>query len=174
MSVSGWDSESGAGILPSFAAAGSAWTVQRFIGAQYGSIGALAIDIGTAVPYCFAVFGGSVAGTALDALIANPLAEVGTADGSYPSWWSHPDNATALESYGFIEAWGSFGEAAGYYPGAQSAAGTPASSATGVLEDAGSWTFASLDPPFLWAAIWPQMAGTASAVTGSMRIVVEG
>jgi hypothetical protein len=170
MSVSGWDAESGAGIIAPFSAAGSAWTVRRFVGAQYGSIGALHIDMGTAVPYCFAVFGGSVSAAALGSAIPSPL---GTVAGNYPSHWQHPDNAAELESWGFIEAWGSNGEAAGYYPGAQSAAGTPASSATGVLEDAGSWTFASLEPPFLYAAIWPQMAGTASAVTGRMKIVAE-
>lgn len=169
-SAVGWDSEAGSGILAPFSAAGSAWEVKPFIGAQYGSIAALAVDAGTAVPFCFAVFGGSVSSAALGSAIPNPL---GTVSGNYPSHWQHPDNADFLESVGFIEAWGSEGEAAGFYPGAQSAAGTPASSATGVLEDAGSWTFASLEPPYLWAAIWPQMAGTATGVSVAMRIVVE-
>jgi hypothetical protein len=172
-SAVGWDRESGAGLVQPFAAAGSAWTVQKFVGAQYGSIQSLVAEVDSAVPFCLAVFGGSVAGTALDALIADPLAAVGTADGSYPSWWTHPDNAAQLSSWGFVEAWGEFEEAAGYYPGAQSVgAGLAGGSATGVLEDAGSWGFASLDPPFLWLAIYPQTSGTVTT-TATMRIAVD-
>ncbi len=166
-SVTGWDAESGAGVIKSTATAGSAWTVGRFLGAQYGSIGSLRIDHAPAAGYCFAVFGGSVSSTFLSNLIASPL---GTVTGEYPSWWQHPDKLTALGTAGFIEAWGSNGEAAGYYPGAQSIGGTVAGTATGRLEDAGSWTFASLEPPWLYYAIWPTTAGT---VAGQMRIVVD-
>jgi hypothetical protein len=114
------------------------------------------------------VFGGSVAGTTLDALIAAPL---GSVTDDYPSWWQHPSNISTLATYGFVESWGSLGEAAGYYPGAESiGAGTAAGSATGALEDAGSWTFASLQPPYLTWAMWPRAAGT---VSGTMRIIVD-
>jgi len=167
-SAVGWDAESGAGVINAKAAAGSAWTVGTVIGAQYGSIGALNVDFSTATGYCFAVFGGTPSASQLDSLIAAPL---GSVTGDYPSWWQHPDKIDTLASYGFVESWGSLGEAAGYYPGAESiGAGTAAGSATGALEDAGSWTFASLNVPYLTWAIWPNAAGT---VSGLMRIVIE-
>ena len=108
----------------------------------------------------------------LNTLIPAPLSAVGTADGSYPSWFSHPDNEADLTSWGFIEAWGSNDEIAGYYPG-QSSVGTAVAggTATGALEDAGSWEFASLEPPYLWVAAWPNTAGTPT-ISGTMRIVV--
>lgn len=171
-SAVGWDAESGAGLIRSFSAAGSAWEVQRIVGAQYGQVGSLRIDVDPPSPYCFAVFGGSVAGTALDTLIPNPLAALGTADPS-TSWWDHPDNVVQLAEWGFVEAWGSEGEAAGFYPGAQSnGTASAAGTATGRLEDAGSWSFASLDPPWLWVAAWVDTAGTAT-VSGQMRIIIE-
>lgn len=171
-SAVGWDAESGAGLIRSFSAAGSAWEVQRIVGAQYGQVGSLRIDVDPPSPYCFAVFGGSVAGTALDALIPNPLAALGTADPA-TSWWDHPDNVVQLAEWGFVEAWGSEGEAAGFYPGAQSnGTASAAGTATGRLEDAGSWSFASLDPPWLWVAAWVDTAGTAT-VSGQMRIIIE-
>lgn len=169
-SAVGWDAESGAGLIRSFAAAGSAWTVSRIVGAQYGSIGSLRVDVSPAAGYCFAVFGGSVNATTLGSVIPSPL---GTVTGEYPSWWQHPDKVDQLASWGFIEAWGDYSERAGYYPGAYSLGTTVAAgSVTGALEDAGSWTFASLEPPFLWVAIWPAAAGTVTA-SGQMRIVVE-
>lgn len=172
-SAVGWDAESGAGTIPPFAAAGSAWTVKQIVGAQYGSIESLRIEASSAVGYCFAVFGGSVSGTALDALVPTPLAALGTADGSYPSWWSHPDNEADLTSWGFIEAWGSSDEIAGYYPGASSIGTAVAGgSATGALEDAGSWRFASLEPPYLWVAVWPATGGTPT-FSGTMRIAAD-
>ena len=168
-SAVGWDAESGAGLIRDFSAAGSAWTCQTIVGAQYGSIQSLRVTALDQVGYCFAVFGGSVAGTALDALIPTPL---GTVTDDYPSWWQHPGNLSQLTTWGHVESWGSNGEAAGYYPGAQSIGGTVAGTATGVLEDAGSWTFASLDPPFLTIAVWPDAAGTVT-FRGQMRIAVD-
>lgn len=169
-SAVGWDAESGAGTVPRFYAGGSAWTVQRFIGAQYGQIGALRVDTAPDSAYCFAVFGGSVSPEFLNSLVAAPL---GSVTGDYPSWWQHPDKITALGTAGFIEAWGSLGEAAGYYPGAESiGAGTAAGSVTGRLEDAGSWSFASYEPPWLWAAIWPRTSGTVT-VDAQMRIIQD-
>jgi hypothetical protein len=169
--ASGWDKEGGAGLINPTACAGSAWTTFPIIASEFGSIQSLAVELDSAVPFCFAVFGGSVAGTALDALIADPLAE--DADGY--GWWSHPDNAAQLATWGHVESWGEFGEAAGYYPGAEST-GTalPAGGVTGRLEDAGSWTFASLPSarPFLWGAVYPQTAGTPT-FSGEMRIAVD-
>jgi hypothetical protein len=168
-SAVGWDAESGAGTVPRFSAAGSAWTVQRFIGAQYGQIGALLVNTAPDAAYCFAVFGGSVSSEFLDALVPAPL---GSVTGDYPSHWQHPDNLDALGTAGFIEAWGSLGEAAGYYPGAESiGAGTAAGSVTGRLEDAGSWSFASYEPPWLWAAIWPRTSVTK--VAADLRIIQD-
>ena len=84
-------------------------------------------------------------------------------------WW---DTVDALGTAGFIEAWGSNGEAAGYYPGAESLGTATAGTVTGRLEDAGSWSFASLEPPWLWCAIWPRTASTVN-VDATMRIIVE-
>jgi hypothetical protein len=167
-SAVGWDAESGAGIINAKAAGSATWTIGTVIGAQYGSIGALAVDFSTATGYCFAIFGGTPSASDLNTLIPTPL---GTVTGEYPSWWQHPDNIDTLAEYGYVESWGSNGEAAGYYPGAESI-GTAASggTATGRLEDAGSWTFVSLNAPYMTWAIWPNAAGT---VSGTMRIVVE-
>jgi hypothetical protein len=168
-SAVGWDAELG-GTIPRFSAAGSAWTVTKFPAAQYGSIGALRVDTAPDSAYCFAVFGGSVSASFLNGLVSAPL---GSVTGDYPSWWQHPDKLTALGTAGFVEAWGSLGEAAGYYPGAESiGAGTAAGSVTGRLEDAGSWSFASYEPPWLWAAIWPRTAGTVT-VDAQMRIIQD-
>lgn len=168
-SAVGWDAESGAGTVPRFAAAGSAWTVQRFIGAMNGQIGSLLVNTAPDTSYCFAVFGGSVSSEFLDTLVPTPL---GTVAGDYPSHWQHPDNLDALGTAGFIEAWGSFGEAAGFYPGAESLGTTvSAGSVTGRFEDAGSWSFASYEPPWLWAAIWPRASVTK--VAADMRIIQD-
>lgn len=167
-SAVGWDSEAGSGILSAKACGSATWTVGTVVGGQYGSIGALAIDYSTATGYCFAVFGGTPSAANLNSLIPDPL---GTVTDDYPTWWQHPDNIATLGSYGFVEAWGSLGEAAGYYPGAESiGTASLAGTATGALEDAGSWTFASLQPPYLTWAMWPRAAGT---VSGAMRIVVD-
>lgn len=165
----GWDSESGAGIIAKQDVVGSQWNMIRMVGSQSGSIASLRAVMSDDTGYCMAVFGGSVAGTALDALIPAPL---GTVAGDYPSHWQHPDNLDQLESWGFVEAWGSNGEAAGYFPGAQSIGAGSAGSATGVTEDAGSWTFASLDAPFLWVGVWPDTAGTPT-FKATFRIITE-
>jgi hypothetical protein len=168
-SAVGWDAELG-GTIPRFSAAGSAWTVAKFPAAQYGSIGALRVDTAPDSAFCFAVFGGSVSPTFLNSITTDPLGSVST---SYPSHWQTPGVLTALGTAGFIEAWGSFGEAAGYYPGAESiGAGTAAGSVTGRLEDAGSWSFASYEPPWLWCAIWPRTSGTVT-VDAQMRIIQD-
>ena len=169
-SAVGWDAESGAGSVPRFSAAGSAWSVQRFVAAQYGQIAALRVDTSPDAAYCFAVFGGSVSSATLGSIIAAPLGSV--AD-NYPSPWQHPDVLEDLADIGFIEAWGSIGEAAGYYPGAESlGTATEAGSVTGRLEDAGSWSFSSLEPPWLWAAIWPRTSGTVT-VDAQLRIIQD-
>ena len=67
--VTGWDAESGAGLIPSFATTGSAWTVQRILGSQMGSIGSLKVTHKPATGYCFAVFGGSVSAATLGSVI---------------------------------------------------------------------------------------------------------
>lgn len=166
-SVTGWDVESGAGLIRPTAAAATTWTTGIVLGSQYGSIGSLHIDFKPATGYCFALFGGSVNAASLGSLISAPL---GSVTGEYSSWWEHPDKIDTLNSWGFIEAWGSNGEAAGYYPGAQSKGTASAGTVTGVLEDAASVQFASLEPPWLWWAIWPNAAGT---VSGQMRIVLD-
>jgi hypothetical protein len=165
-SAVGWDAESGAGLVPKFTASSSTWTVQRFVGAQYGQIGALRVDTSPDAAYCFAVFGGSVSASTLNSLIAAPL---GSVTGGYDSWWIHPSNLATLGSVGFIEAWGENGNAAGYWPG-QQVMGSVAGTVTGAVEDAASWSFASLDPPWLWAAIWPTDTTTVNA---KMRIIQD-
>lgn len=167
--VTGWDAESGAGVIAPVDLTANQWNVVRMIGAQRGSIGAISLTT-TSSPtsFAFAMFGGSVAGTALDTLIPLPL---GTVAGGYDSHWAVPSKQDTLESMRFIEAWGSYGEAAGYWPGSQSV-GTAlsAGTVTGRMVDALAWDFVSADPPFLWAAFWPTADCT---IHGTARVLIE-
>lgn len=164
-SAVGWDAESGAGRVPTFTATGGQWTIQKFTAGQYGQIGSLRVDTATATTFCLAVFGDSLTGTTLDGVIAAPLSEEPDGYG----WWAHPSNAVQLENLSFIEAWGEFGNSGGYYPGVEGKTGA-AGAITGALEDAMPWTFASMEPPWLWLAIWTTDTTTVKA---RMRIVQD-
>jgi hypothetical protein len=164
----GWDRESSAGIVAKRPLPADQWSVIRFVGAQTGTIQAItARTTGPACTFALAIFGKEVDADDLDTLIPNPLAE----DEDNYGWWSHPDNVDQLEEWYFVEAWGEFGQAAGYYPGAQNRDGEATDHpVTGRLVDALSWQFASDDPPFMWLAVYPTEACDFRA---DMRIVVE-
>lgn len=168
-SVVGWDKESGAGIIQPTTLTANQWNVMRFVGSERGSIGAIsATTSGTACAFAIAMFGGSVSTSSIAAVVSNPL---GTVAGGYDSHWAIPANGSALEAMSFIEAWGSYGEAAGYWPGAQSV-GTAlnAGTVTGRMVDSLAWDFVSADPPFLWAAVYPTSNCTFKATA---RILIE-
>ena len=101
-SASGWDTEGGAGVIPAMALGSGAWTVATVIAAQYGSIGALQMELDPPQPFALAVFGGTPVAADIEAVVPAPL---GSVTGDYSSWWRHPDNADALVDLGFIESW---------------------------------------------------------------------
>ena len=164
----GWDKESGAGtIRPTSINPG--WNVIKMVGAVRGTI--LAADVKTyssPTKFAMAVFGGSVSAANLRSWVANPLAEV-AADGY--GWWNQPSIQDDLTAHGFIEAWGEFGEAAGYWPGAESNGNVSAGTVTGRMVDYLGWSFESLDAPFIWLAVY-NPGGTAM-FRGDMRITIE-
>ena len=168
-SVSGWDTEGGAGVIPAMALGSGAWTVATVIAAQYGSIGALKMELDPPQPFALAVFGGTPVAADIEAVVPAPL---GSVTGDYSSWWRHPDNADALVDLGFIESWGRYGEAAGYTPGRESAgSAVAAGSVTGKVDDALGWQFASVDG-YLRLGVWASLGG--SVVPGAaMRIVPD-
>lgn len=158
----GWDRESGAGqISPRSLSAG--WNVIRFVGAERGQIQAIkATTSGPAQKFALALFGKPITAAQVAGLVADPLAEEPDAYG----WWNVPAIQSDLDDYWFIEAWGEFEQAAGYWPGRES----DDHAVTGKMVDALSWTFVSGDAPFLWLAVWMPASGMFKA---DMRIVIE-
>ena len=159
----GWDKESGAGIIqPKTMSAG--WNVMKFVGAERGTIMAIkAKTTGPASKFAFAIFGKSITASGVAALVANPLAE----DTSNYGWWAQPSIQTSLDNAYFIEAWGEFGEAAGYWPGRESGS----HAVTGKMVDSLGWTFVSGDAPFLWAAVYVPSSGPE--FQAEMRISID-
>lgn len=148
----GWDAESGAGIVPPVDLV-AGYNVIKLIGAQYGIV--QAIKCRTTSPasrFALALFGKEVTTTDLDGLVADPLAE----EPDLYGWWSKPAIQDSLTDFGFIEAWGEFGEACGYWPGRES----DDHAVTGKCRDPLNWTFASDEPPWLWLAVWATEACT--------------
>lgn len=169
-SANGWDTEGGAGVIPPMTLGSATWTVGTVIAAQYGSIGALQMELDPPQPFALAVFGGTPTAFDIGAIVAAPL---GSVTGGYASWWQHPDNLQPLANLGYVESWGRYGEAAGYTPGAESAGtAVAAGSVTGIVDDALGWQFASLDAGYLRLAVWAPYGGTVKP-GGSMRIIPE-
>mgnify|MGYP000125467913 CR=1 FL=1 len=147
--VNGWDSESGAGIIRSLHCAAGEWTVVKFIGAQRGSIMALKANSDPASRYAMALFGDAIDAAGVAALVSAPLSEAPTSAG----WWAEVSESD-LEDAAWIESWGMYTQACGYYPYAESDDPTPSTS--GKTRDFQTYTFESLSPPWLWLAIWSE------------------
>lgn len=165
--VTGWDGESGAGtITPRGLVAG--WNVIRFVGAQYGTVEAIeAYTSGPATKYALALFGSRISAAKVTDLVPKPLSK----DASDYGWWSQPSIQSELTSYGFIEAWGEYDQAAGYWPGAEDRSGKKTTHpVTGVMKDSLSWTFASTEPPWLYLAVWVPNSCTFRA---EMRVTID-
>ena len=161
----GFDKEAGAGLVLPTALTADTWNVIKFVGAERGTvIAAKARTYSTACTFAMAVFGTEVSAASLNALIANPLADEPDGYG----WWNHPDNTDTLETYKFVDSWGEFGNAAGYYPGSEGQ--TPAATLSGKMEDSLAWEFVSDDAPWLWLAVYPTETCTFRA---TLRVVVE-
>lgn len=170
----GWDKESGAGIVrPTVLAAG--WNVIKFVGAERGTIDSIrARTSSDPEPFVLAIFGkdfSTETDTMVDLLtdlIPDPMAEEPDGYG----WWSLDTTVDTLDSWYFVESWGEFEQRAGYSPGAETSKKPDADPhpVTGRLVDALGWRFGSDDAPYLWAAVYVETACTFRA---TMRIVVE-
>ena len=164
-SASGWDAESGAGLLREFNHGGG-WVVKPFIAGGFaGTIATLDLLVKPAQEYVFAVFATPVDAGDLTTYFPDPLAEEPDGYG----WWTHPDTLDMLDGWGFIDAWGSFDLPAGYWPGLNK----DDFPLTGKVKDAAGWPF-SIDleyAPRLWGAWYVPSSG--SSCRGNLKIVID-
>jgi hypothetical protein len=145
-----FDGESGAGIIPRHALYGGLWTVIRIPVSQVGRIAE--IDVRTSGPasrFAFALFGAPIQPSHLARYVGNPLA-------SDSPFESHAD--LLIDRFGWIDAWGSQGDAAGYGHGAEGS-----SALTGRLIDTGGLEFVSKKSPWVWVA---EYAATSTFIQG--------
>ncbi len=163
--ASGWDAESGAGLIRPFSHPGGEWVKVRMVAGGYaGTIQAIDVKAVAATELCFAFFAYEPNLSTFAGMIADPLAEEPDGYG----WWLHPDNEDQLEAWGLIEAWGDYGEPGGYSPGSKSAG----HSVTGRVRDSLGWNFVTRGAasPFVWGVYW---AVDACTISGQARILVS-
>jgi hypothetical protein len=144
-----FDGESAGGVIPRHALYGGLWTVIRIPVSQAGQVAKVTMTTTTpASPFCVAFFGDQVTPADLIHLVgADPLTSDGTGYGPFDR------NYNALLDYGFVEAIGGPGQAAGYDPGYQTSPYTGDSTVlTGKMVSTASWSYRSSKPPWLWLA----------------------
>lgn len=161
--VLGWDCESGAGLLKGGSCTGGEWTVFRIVGAQRGTVAALKASTSVNTRYAMALFGREIDAAGVEALVELPLTEAPTDSG----WWAEVTES-ALTDAAWIDAWGQYTQACGYWPYQGSDDPTPAE--TGETRDFGSFQFESLTPPWLWLAVW---AESTTDIDVTMLVVPE-
>ncbi len=149
-----WDAESGAGRIPSFPKSADSWSVVRVPAGQAGTVARIEMTTsGSACRFSTAVFGRPITAADMDRLVGRPLLTDGDGGSKYDS------ALTALEAEGFLEGFGGPGMAAGYHPGTDPDSDAPGSHVlTGKLVDSGGFEFNSLHPPWLWVAVWTDLA----------------
>lgn len=155
-----FDCEAGGGVVDSVSLAAAQWTVVQVPFGEYGQLVRTDFQCTSAVRFSMAVFDQPISASVItSAMPLGPLTN--TAAGLNP-WNAFP------EGYGLIVAWGGPGQAAGYYPGAETDT-TPV--VTGRLVDDAIWSYATPTPPWLWVAFW---AVSATTISGRFYPGVEG
>jgi hypothetical protein len=143
-----FDAESGAGLIPATSCAADAWTIIRIPASRYGTIARTVMTAASAASsFAVGVFSKAVTAGTLNSLVGNPISGTG---------WDV--NADSLSAAGLLMAWGDTLELAGYWP----LSGDGTHPVTGRLIDDGSWDFISDTPPWLWVAVFPDVACTFS------------
>ena len=138
-----FDGDAGAGILGATSLPGGAWKVIPVPVSEVGRVARVDFQTSSPSKFCVAFFGLPVSVAHLNSLVGNPLASTDP----------FKANREVLEDvYGWIEAHGSQGQAAGYYPGLESD-GDPL---TGRLVDTGGFEYTSHKPPWVWVAFYAQ------------------
>lgn len=136
-----YDGESGAGIIPRHAIRQGLWTVVYIPVSQVGHAAKLYFQTDSpASKFCIALFASPIEPAHLVDIVGNPLT------GSDPFNKSEAQ-ADRLDSFGFIEAFGGPGSAAGYWPGSEGQ--TPLS---GKLLDTGGFDYVSNRGGWVWVA----------------------
>jgi hypothetical protein len=139
-----FDGESAGGFIPKHALFGGLWTVIRIPVSQAGQIAKLQFTTtNPASKFLVALFGDAITPAQLIAQVgANPLAT--RSDGYGPFDQAGDD---LVQQFGFIEAFGGPGQAAGYDPGYETSPYTGGSTTvTGKLRSNASITYRSVRP----------------------------
>lgn len=140
-----FDSESRGGIIPKVAIYSGLWTVLKIPLAQAGKLSKVRFtSSGPAAKFSVALFGAKITAEELVAYVGNPLSSRGDGYGRFDA------NIDTLDEYWFIEAWGSDGQACGYYPGSEAESTT----LTGRFMDTGSVEFEVEKPPWIYVALY--------------------
>lgn len=166
-----WDSEAGGGKIPMHNLQAGLWSTFPIPAGELGSISrtlyvcATAINSSTinnaftadgilpgAKKFCVAIFSKPVTPNFLASVIGNPL----TSD----DVWSK--KAAQLEAAGLIQAFGTSGQAAGYWPGQE----TKTDPITGKMLDGASWPWESKSPPFLFIA---EYCASSTRIAGQLQ-----
>ena len=159
-----FDSETGAGLVPTTALTGGEWNIIRVPASRYGTINRTVLRCLTpATTFAAGFFSKAVTTSTLDTLVGNPLTEDYGWDANAELLnWDPDDSSTE----GLLQAWGDHFKAAGYFP----LGDLETDPVTGKMDDGGSWDFVSDDSPHLWLAVFPADDCT---LTGRLYVAPE-
>ena len=161
-SVVTFDSESGAGNVPSTALTANGWTVIRVPFSEVGTIAETTLATSPATPFAVGVFSGPVTPASVAAAFDYQSPLVGTiASGANPWNYYQP----ALAALGLLYGAGGPSGACGYYPSDPSGVQV----LSGEYVDGATWTYAPAPGfvPWLWVAFW---AGSTCDVSGRFLV----
>jgi len=166
-----WDSEAGGGKIPVHNLQGGLWTTFPIPAGELGTINKTMYVCATTLSssvintafladgslpggkrFCVAVFNKPVTANWLASVVGNPL----TAD----DIWSK--KAPQLEAAGLIQAFGTTGQAAGYWPGQE----TKTDPITGKMLDGATWPWESKSAPYLFIA---EFCEASTKIAGLLR-----
>ena len=149
-----WDYENGAGVIPKHAQLGGYWTVMRIPAGERGTVAMTHVyTSGPHSAFAIAVFGKAVTDRQLRALLGNPLVnkKVKNKDGTTTEYNPWDYYAKQLDAAGYIYAAGGPDLPAGYWPTNDT---SKAANLSGWLKDNSSWYFESQHSPWLWVAVY--------------------
>lgn len=142
-----WDCEAGGGTIPKHAIGASLWNVLRIPVGEAGQIVRAEFSTdSTAARLSVGVFDRpTTAAYLVSKSSLGPLELTNNGD----EYWDQFEPDTGL-----IIAWGTEGQAGGYYPGLES----EGDATTGKLVDDASWYYETPNPPWVWVAMWSTVA----------------
>lgn len=169
--ITGWEGESGAGIVADEPLIGGRWNVFQMTAAQLGVIGDWQLSVKDPTAWIMALFADKVGADVLGNVLGNPHTWRGTDENRLTTFQTHEDWVLADERL-MIEAWGDPDTPCGYEGKPHMRDGKVTTHPlTGKFRDKGSWEFWTARG-FLWVAVWPLADCTMS---GRARIqLTEG